>query len=328
MNNKVRVEGIYPEVQEALGAVDRLRNQGYARDNITIVANEEVRGNLSSNVYAEVETQDDDMTRSSDEDQSFWESVKDAFSTDDSYDDSNNDDPNYDRENDPVYEHRDAIRDGSVAVLVMGEPTVEDDMANTATNPDTVDPSVVNRDPVNPDPAINPAEVDPDRTKDNTRNDDDEESIELKEERLEIDKEKEKTGEVHVGKRVVEDTETVEVPVEREEVTIERKPATDKKTRDGNIDDTEDEDIVIPVEEEKAKPKKETDVVEEVEVKKETKLDSETVGDTVRREELEVDEEGNALDNRDKGVDTPDDDKLDEEISNDRFGDDDRRNNR
>src|SRR5699024_12725810 len=91
---------------------------------------------------------------------------------------------------------------------------------------------------------------------------------------------------------------------------------------------TNDERIFIPVEKKKIKPKKETDVVEEVEIKKETKQDSQTVGDTVRHEELEVEEDCDVLDSRDKNVDNPDDDKLDREISNDRFGDDDRRNNR
>lgn len=300
MNNK-RVEGVYPNVEEAMRAVERLKNQGYTRGDITIVANEEVRGSLTSNVDAEVTTQDNDMSRSEDDDQSFWDSVKDFFTMDDSYD--NYDAPDYDQATDPIYEYRGAISQGEVVVLVNEDADVgvEDTMAQTPT-PDT-DTTTADRDK---------------RTTDD-------ETIELKEERLDIDKEKEKTGEVHVGKRVVEDTETVEVPVTKEEVTIERKPVTDKESDDGGIDASEEDEIVIPVEEEKVKPKKETEVVEEVEVKKETKQDSETVGDTVRREELEVEEDGEALDSHDKNVDNPNDDKLDREISNDRFGDNDER---
>lgn len=305
-----RVEGIYPNVEEALRAVDRLREQGYSRENITLVANDEVRRTFGSDVDADVSTQDIDQDRSmdrvdeGDEDRSVWESIKDFFTMDDTYDD-----PNYDVENDPLYAHRSVITQGEIAVLVTGEPTMDVGMDRTDTT-DTMDMGT----PV----------TDTDRTRDDV----DDETIELREERLKVDKEKEKTGEVHVSKKVVEDTETVEVPVTKEEVTIERKPVTGDKTSDGEIEITDDEEIVIPVEEEKVKPKKETDVVEEVEIKKETKQDSQTVGDTVRHEELEVEEDGDVLDSRDKNVDNPDDDKLDREISNDRFGDDDRRNNR
>jgi len=300
MNNK-RVEGVYPNVEEAMRAVERLKNQGYTRGDITIVANEEVRGSLTSNVDAEVTTQDNDMSRSEDDDHSFWDSVKDFFTMDDSYE--NYDAPDYDQANDPVYEYRGAISQGEVVVLVNedADVSVEDTTAQT------------------PIPDVDTT------TSDRDKRTTDDETIELKEERLDIEKEKEKTGEVHVGKRVVEDTETVEVPVTREEVTIERKPVTDKKSDDGGIDASEEDEIVIPVEEEKVKPKKETEVVEEVEVKKETKQDSETVGDTVRHEELEVEEDGDVLDSHDKNVDNPDDDKLDREISNDRFGDNDER---
>src|SRR5690625_1811997 len=308
-----RVEGIYPNVEEALRAVDRLREQGYSRENITLVANDEVRRTFGSDVDADVSTQDIDQDRSmdrvdeGDDDRSVWESIKDFFTMDDTYDDANYDDPNYDVENDPLYAHRSAITQGEIAVLVTGEPTMDVGMDRTDTT-DTMDMGT----PV----------TDTDRTRDDV----DDETIELREERLKVDKEK--TGEVHVSKKVVEDTETVEVPVTKEEVTIERKPVTGDKTSDGEIEITDDEEIVIPIEEEKVKPKKETDVVEEVEIKKETKQDSQTVGDTVRHEELEVEEDGDVLDSRDKNVDNPDDDKLDREISDDRFGDDDRRNNR
>ena len=167
-----RVEGVYPSVEEALRAVERLRDEGYSRNNITLVANEDVRTRLSAEVEADVTTQKGDETRTDEDNKSFWESVKDAFTTDDSYDESNYDDPNYDAENDPVYDYRESISEGHVAVLVSGGPNLNDSTAQNDSNKRS-----------------------------------DEESIELKEERLEIDKDKEKTGEVHVKKNVVEDTE-------------------------------------------------------------------------------------------------------------------------
>lgn len=45
-----RVEGIYSNVEDAMQAVDRLREKGYNHKNITVVANDEVRNRLSSNI--------------------------------------------------------------------------------------------------------------------------------------------------------------------------------------------------------------------------------------------------------------------------------------
>ena len=80
-----RVEGIYSNVEDAMQAVDRLREKGYNHKNITVVANDEVRNRLSSNVDAEVTTEDTEDHHSMDrvdrenDDQSLWESIKDFF---------------------------------------------------------------------------------------------------------------------------------------------------------------------------------------------------------------------------------------------------------
>jgi len=178
-----RVEGVYPVVDEALRAVDRLRAQGYSRDEITLVANEDTRRNLSSDVNAEVSSQDEEMNRSDDDDGSFWDSIKDAFTMDESYDDANYDDPNYDSENDPVYEHREAISRGDVAVLVDEDANVEgttdqstrpphtDSPGTPGTrnpnNPNTGNPGTPNTpNPNNPD-TVNPDSTIPDPRKDN-----------------------------------------------------------------------------------------------------------------------------------------------------------------
>lgn len=305
-----RVEGIYSNVEDAMQAVDRLREKGYNHKNITVVANDEVRNRLSSNIDAEVTTEDTEDHHSMDrvdrenDDQSLWESIKDFFTMDDTYDESNYEQPDYDADNDPLYTHREAIAKGEIVVLVSGEPDTSQGMDQTDTTTDT-DTATTRTDT-----------MDTDR---------DDETIELREERLKVDKEKEKTGEVHVSKKVVEDTETVEVPVTKEEVTIERKPVSGDKTTDDKIDTTDEDDIVIPIEEEKVTPRKETDVVEEVEIKKEAKQDSQTVGDTVRHEELEVDDEDGHVDKqnkKDKSSNKPsDDDTLDKEISNDHLDD-------
>lgn len=271
MNNN-RVEGVYNNVDEAMRAVEALRDRGYPRENITIVANEEVRDSFPWNVDAEVTTRNTDTTDSGDNDRSFWDSIKDAFTTDDSYSDSNYDNPDYDGENDPVYEYRDDINQGSIVVLVREGADVEGATTKTATTPGMTSTDM--------DTPTMDNEVDG-------------ESIKLREERLDVKKE-DKTGDVHVGKRVVEETETIDVPVRKEEVVIERKPVRDGDKHDGGTITGDAEETVIPVREETVRVEKDTEVVEEVDVRKETTQDTRTVQDTVRHEELDVEKEGDA----------------------------------
>lgn len=282
MNNN-RVEGVYSNVDEAMRAVEALRDRGYPRENITIVANEDVRDNFPWNVDAEVTTRDTDTSDSGDNDRSFWDSIKDAFTTDDSYSDSNYDQPDYDRENDPVYEYRDDINRGSIVVLVREGADTEGATTKTATDPAMTTPD------------MDTHTVDRDMAADTTLHDDhaDGDSIELREERLDVKKE-DKTGDVHVGKRVVEETETIDVPVRKEEVVIERKPVRDGDKHDGGTITGESEETVIPVREETVRVEKDTEVVEEVDVRKETTQDTHKVQDTVRHEELDVEKDGDA----------------------------------
>ena len=125
----------------------------------------------------------------------------------------------------------------------------------------------------------------------------DEEKLRLHEERLHVDKEEVKTGEVNVGKHVVEEERSVDVPVEREEVYVERRPV------DGNTTDTHDkgfnenDSINVPVSEERVNVSKNDVVSEEIVVGKRKVEDTETVRDTVRREEADIDEDTNLTDN-------------------------------
>lgn len=106
-----RVEGVYPNIEEALRAVDRLRMKDHARNDITIVANEDVRNHASSNVQENITTQEE-QTDHSDNDGSMWERIKDFFTPDDSSD------YDYGNEDDPLYLYRDSIKEGKVVVLI------------------------------------------------------------------------------------------------------------------------------------------------------------------------------------------------------------------
>lgn len=125
-----------------------------------------------------------------------------------------------------------------------------------------------------------------------------EERLRLHEERLQVNKDRVQTGEVNVGKHVVEDEQTIEVPVEREEVYVERRPVNEESTEGGLTGDAyqEGDNIHIPVTEERVNVSK-TDVVnEEIVVGKRKVQDTETVSETVRREEADIDEDLDADD--------------------------------
>lgn len=124
-----------------------------------------------------------------------------------------------------------------------------------------------------------------------------EERIQLREERVNVDKENVQTGEVTVDKHVETDRQEFDIPVEREEVVIERNPVDDVPAK-GSFDDTNDVDEVrIPVNEERVNVDKENVVNEEVTIKKEKHEDVEHVSEEVRREELDVEEDDFNKDN-------------------------------
>jgi uncharacterized protein (TIGR02271 family) len=117
--------------------------------------------------------------------------------------------------------------------------------------------------------------------------------LERREERLTVDKETDRAGDVHVGKHVEEEVQAVDVPVTREEVTIDRhavdRPASGEAFTEESID--------VPVYEERVEASKEARVVEELEVGKTAVTDTEHVEETVRREEFDI-ETGTTRQNR------------------------------
>ncbi|MBR8646164.1 YsnF/AvaK domain-containing protein [[Brevibacterium] frigoritolerans] len=79
----------------------------------------------------------------------------------------------------------------------------------------------------------------------------DERTLTLREEQLNIDKERVQTGEVVINKEVNEQHKTINVPVEHEEVTVEHRSVSGREANreTGTIEDGET--LRIPVVEEK-----------------------------------------------------------------------------
>lgn len=118
-----------------------------------------------------------------------------------------------------------------------------------------------------------------------------ERKLRLREEQLNISKNRVQTGEVSVRKEIVEEQKTINVPVSHEEVVIERRPVHDE-TSAGPIG--QEETIRIPVSEEQVEVSKRPVVTGEVEVHKREIQSTEQVQDTVKREEARVDKTGGA----------------------------------
>ena len=130
-------------------------------------------------------------------------------------------------------------------------------------------------------------------------------TLELLEERLTVNKDRIVAGLVKVGKHVVTEERNVNVDLEEEHANIERTNVNrPTERRIGDIDGNET--IEIELEAERAHVNKETYVTEEVNVGKTTERHTETIVDTIQREELDVDNNGNVID-RDGNLFTRDD---------------------
>lgn len=123
------------------------------------------------------------------------------------------------------------------------------------------------------------------------------ETFKLYEERLIANKQRVKTGEVAVGKHIETETARVEVPIQRERVVIERSSPTslDAVVNPGEAQFEQGEVARIELYEETPEIRKEAFVREEVRVRKIIENDTVEAQEVIRREELDIDTEGNLL---------------------------------
>ncbi|WP_413189922.1 DUF2382 domain-containing protein [Psychrobacter sp. AT9] len=127
-------------------------------------------------------------------------------------------------------------------------------------------------------------------------------TLELLEERLTVNKDRIVAGLVKVGKHVVTEERNVDVELEEEHANIER-TNVDRPT-DRHIGDVNgNESIEVELSAERARVGKETYVSEEVNVGKTTERHTETIVDTIQREELDIDRDGNVVDREGNIVD-------------------------
>jgi len=125
--------------------------------------------------------------------------------------------------------------------------------------------------------------------------------LELLKEVLRVNKQRVQTGEVTLRKEVISETQTVEVPLTHEELVIKRRPVTDAEAVTGEIGT--DQEIRVQLSEERVTVEKRPVVTEEVIVGKREVQQTEQVQETVRREELRTERQGNVT--IDEALDKP-----------------------
>lgn len=124
--------------------------------------------------------------------------------------------------------------------------------------------------------------------------------IPLREEQLNVEKQKVQKGEVRIHKEVVTEQQHIDVPVTHEEVVIEHLPASEARAADTPI--SQGETIRIPVSEEQVHVTKQTVETGEIDVKKRTVQGEQRVSGTVRREEPRIEKSGDVQVRRDDDV--------------------------
>jgi uncharacterized protein (TIGR02271 family) len=115
-------------------------------------------------------------------------------------------------------------------------------------------------------------------------------TVQAREEKLRVHKTPVETGEVKVRKEVHTEHKTIDVPVTREEVVIERRPASGQEVAAGDLG--AGQEIRIPVREEEVSVEKQAVVKEEVSVGKRRVAGTQRVDETLRKEEIKIDAEG------------------------------------
>ena len=114
-------------------------------------------------------------------------------------------------------------------------------------------------------------------------------TVPVREERIQAKKQTRDAGEVTIDKHVVEQQQEFDVPVTREEVEVTRR-RVDRPADAGDRIVDDGETIRVPLRAEDVDVRKDARVVEEVEISKRPVTETQRVSETVRREEIDVDE--------------------------------------
>lgn len=287
------VVGSYASPQEAVNAVNKLQEEGYQKEDITLISSTESKNSISNTtdiVGTTNKTGIDTEDKKKDKDnRSIWKKIKESFSSNDS-----NETDSSQSNDDLLDAYQQDIENGNIIIVVKGEP--KKISSNESQSTDRVTPldplSMLEADPsAHPEPVLNSVKYSDNPVSKNEEQIEksEGETIQLKEEQLDVTTKEVQTGEVRARKRIVEETKTIQVPVRHEEIVIEQHNLKDDHS--GNA--TKSKEVVIPVTEEKIEVTKRPVVKEEVTLNKEEVTDTKQVSRTVKKEDVIVGTKGN-----------------------------------
>ena len=128
----LKVYGSYEDPKDVAEAIKELRKEGYSKEEIKVYSKGTSQTNADetsqrSNMDNETITEESNTLIVSDEerrqetnkeDMSFWEQVKDYFTSDSYNYDEESKNPNYRKENDVLYPHREDIAKGNRVIVL------------------------------------------------------------------------------------------------------------------------------------------------------------------------------------------------------------------
>ncbi|WLR53751.1 YsnF/AvaK domain-containing protein [Mesobacillus subterraneus] len=274
-----KVVGVYDNQTELIDAIEEYKNTGYAVQDFSIIGDtKDVTTALESRTGITTENignETDDHREGG-----FWQSLMTAFDADRNL--GGNEPSISDRlvsvglTDDAASEYEEDVLNGRI-ILLAETAASGIDVEETGYVTDTSVTGAYDR---------NDTSVTGDF--DNT----DEQTLRLREEQLDVSKERVQAGEVEVHKEVVEEQQKVNIPVTREEVYVERRDVNETSSgMDASIDD--DETIRVPIMEEKIEVTKKPVVSEELVIGKREVTAPEQVVESVKHEEahLEADDD-------------------------------------
>lgn len=273
-----RITGNYATIDEVETAVQTLIAEGYPKESITLIVDER---SIPALQYQDIRIETGRLE--GDHDESLWQRIKHFVSGED--DEAVRQDY-YDT-------YHDDLASGHILVAVDTDRVPEEFEHGTETvgqpvnNTTITDTSMDTAEAISPIDDVGPVAGGMAPPVEEPLVDEADEVLQMREERLDVNKENVQTGEAVVKKVVTEETQTIEVPVTKEELVIERKPVADQPSSDPTFQE-EATEIRIPLSEERVHVTKEPVVTEEVRISKRDVQETESVSDTVHKEHLNV----------------------------------------
>ncbi|WP_409299921.1 YsnF/AvaK domain-containing protein [Peribacillus sp. SCS-155] len=295
------VYGVYDSGSKAIIAIQELKSKGYDGNDITLVADREERFDFGDFTTLNVDT----ITAEHDNDETFMDKVARFFSVDSGSVDLHDTLSTAGLPSTEADRYVADVEQGKILVLVDEDTSDLLDGNSNIANGTSGEYNSVNA-TLGESNSVDATMGDRNTVIDGNSTDsiysignqpahlDDERKLRLREEQLEINKERVQAGEVVINKEVKEEQKTVNVPVEHEEVYVEHHSVRDTDALDaGPIG--EDETIRIPLTEEKINVNKRAVVTDEIVIGKQTVTETQQVSDTLRKEDIDVEETDNRI---------------------------------